>query len=138
MRQSYESRQADRALDDMAAEKHLMCQAHECPNRWTVDRGSRLCSAHAWAAPEDWAAVTQKMIDLLVTPRVAEKNAPAPVSDAQKGEILARLRRRNETKSFKAWAYALQRRHEAGEPLSKQQIDSYRTALRLNLKDHDD
>ena len=37
-----------------------MCQAHECPNRWTVDNGKRLCSAHAWANFRDWDRITQR------------------------------------------------------------------------------
>ena len=40
---------------------HLMCQAHGCPNRWSVDRGSRLCSAHAWEEPHKWQKVATGM-----------------------------------------------------------------------------
>ena len=37
-----------------------MCQAHECPNRWTVDNGKRLCSAHAWAEYRNWENITKR------------------------------------------------------------------------------
>jgi len=36
----------------------IMCQANDCPNRWTVDKGQRLCSAHAWAEMRDWDKIT--------------------------------------------------------------------------------
>jgi hypothetical protein len=39
----------------------LMCSAHGCPNRWTVNMGRPLCSAHQWADPADWGAVTAKL-----------------------------------------------------------------------------
>ena len=42
-------------------ESRLMCSAHGCPNRWSVSMGRPLCSAHAWADPEDWGAVTAKL-----------------------------------------------------------------------------
>ena len=42
-------------------ESRLMCSAHGCPNRWSVNMGRPLCSAHAWADPEDWGAVTAKL-----------------------------------------------------------------------------
>lgn len=35
-----------------------MCQATGCPNRWTVDNGKRLCSAHAWSLMRDWDKIT--------------------------------------------------------------------------------
>ena len=39
-------------------ENSHMCQANGCPNRWTVDKGQRLCSAHAWADPRDWDKIS--------------------------------------------------------------------------------
>ena len=42
-------------------ESRLMCSAHGCPNRWSVSMSRPLCSAHAWADPEDWGAVTAKL-----------------------------------------------------------------------------
>jgi hypothetical protein len=39
----------------------LMCSAHGCPNKWTVNMGRPLCSAHQWADPADWGAVTAKL-----------------------------------------------------------------------------
>jgi hypothetical protein len=39
----------------------LMCSAHGCPNKWTVNMVRPLCSAHQWADPADWGAVTAKL-----------------------------------------------------------------------------
>ena len=37
-----------------------MCSAHGCPNRWTVDRGARLCSSHDREHPERWPGITER------------------------------------------------------------------------------
>ena len=42
-------------------ESRLMCSAHGCPNKWTINMGRPLCSAHQWADPADWGAVTAKL-----------------------------------------------------------------------------
>jgi len=42
-------------------ESKLMCSAHGCPNRWSVNMGKPLCSAHAWAEPEHWGAITARI-----------------------------------------------------------------------------
>jgi len=39
----------------------LMCSANACPNRWSVNMGRPLCSAHQWADPADWGKVTAKL-----------------------------------------------------------------------------
>ena len=43
-------------------ESKLMCSAHGCPNRWSVNMGKPLCSAHAWADPEHWGAITARIL----------------------------------------------------------------------------
>jgi len=42
-------------------ESRLMCTAYGCPNRWSVNMGKPLCSAHAWADSEHWAAITARI-----------------------------------------------------------------------------
>ena len=49
-----------KATQTPEVQTETMCQAHECPNRWTVDNGKRLCSAHAWANFRDWDRITQR------------------------------------------------------------------------------
>jgi len=39
----------------------LMCSANGCPNRWSINMGKPLCSAHQWADPADWGKVTAKL-----------------------------------------------------------------------------
>jgi len=55
------------------SEQRLMCFAHGCPNKWSVQigGGKPLCSAHQWSDASDWGSVTAKQtVDkLLPTPR---------------------------------------------------------------------
>ena len=78
-----------------------MCQAPECPNRWTVDKGQRLCSSHAWANYRDWDAITSREWTAYRT-RGDKNNYQAmlepqkvtakPVSQSEKIKILSDLR----------------------------------------------
>jgi hypothetical protein len=82
-------------------ENSEMCQARECPNRWTVDKGQRLCSAHAWADFKDWDRITSKEWQIY-RERGDRNNYQAmtmenpvnarPVSQAEKFGILKNLR----------------------------------------------
>lgn len=77
----------------------LMCSAHGCPNRWTVDSNdkgiNRLCSAHAWADAERWPEITQQQqwdetdrARLRGDPKVQ----PISLTRAERLEIVERLR----------------------------------------------
>lgn len=94
----------------------LMCSAHGCPMRWSVDPG-RLCSYHAWSDSKHWP---------LITSRLQNEGAWA----------LSRPREvdtRSHVGHPKAWALRLQERHQAGEKLSRIQIEMYREALRVGI-----
>jgi len=78
-----------------------MCQASGCPNRWTVDKGQRLCSAHAWASIKDWDRITgiewneyrKRGERNNYQAKFMENKQPArKVSDAEKRQILTNLR----------------------------------------------
>lgn len=118
----------------------LMCAAHGCPNRWTVDAGNgRLCHAHAWAAPERWPEITQAQ-QWDETERARMRNEPPPpaapsrrVSDPARLRVL--LRRyadhvRVRAQKPKRWAEKLKAREEAApHSLSPAQAAMWREAL---------
>lgn len=117
----------DVPLDDM---QHLMCQAHGCPNRWTVQIEGALCSDHAWADLKDWPKITEAQYhkrNTWVKPPLAK-----PVTRDEKIEILKSFKDLLTEKPIhpKAWAYRLQDREKAGEVLSRVQKEAWRTALR--------
>lgn len=123
----------DKLVDDLAAEKSLMCQAHECPNRWSVDTGSKLCSAHAWADPSEWRHITHQEISKVITRQHATPKEVRPISEAEKRQILQNLRDvLKSPKDPKAWAHKLREREQNGEQLSGYQKQAWREALKTN------
>lgn len=73
-----DARTVEHEQQQQAAESKLMCTAHGCPNRWSVDAGKgRLCSAHAWIPTKDWPAATQQQLDAQAD-RAAFPPAPPP------------------------------------------------------------
>jgi hypothetical protein len=46
------------------SESKLMCSVYGCPNRWSVQMGGSkpMCSAHQWANPEHYAAITGRIL----------------------------------------------------------------------------
>lgn len=118
---------------DVEASKALMCVAHNCPNRWSVDAGSgRLCSKHAWADPLDWGAITQQ-INAGAFTKVHRYTEPAePMTKEQKIATLLKLKDLFKMpQEPKSWAYRLQERDRNGEKLSDLQRKMYREALRI-------
>lgn len=97
--------------------KSLMCVAHGCPMKWSVEISDlRACSYHAWVDPKKWPSITERL---------------------QHGGawVLGHLRE-IDTGSYKghpkAWAMRLKDRHDAGEGLTDVQVKMYREALRMN------
>lgn len=121
-----------RIVEDAQAEDKLMCQAHNCPNRWSVDAGQgKLCSAHAWADPMDWGAVTSQIHSRQLMG--IQKRYEEPVKRMTAEEKLAVLENLKTVlkgpKDPKAWAHKLRQREGAGESLSRIQKSMWRDAL---------
>jgi len=90
----------------------LMCSAHGCPQRWSVDPG-QLCSYHAWAETKDWPRITEDLFSM----GPWELNPKKPVNTTQyPGDT-------------KAWAKRLRDREQAGDHLSKLQRTMWREAI---------
>lgn len=114
----------------------LMCAAHGCPNRWSIDMGNgRLCRFHDGAEKDYWPEITQAQ-QWAETERArlrgeAKPVAP-PLSDVQKTRILNRARNvfaaMAEQKDPKAWACKLRDREQAGEALNERQRTAWRAA----------
>lgn len=99
-----------------SGEKTLMCGAHGCPNRWSVEAGNgQLCSYHAWVDPMKWPSITEAL------------RRDGNWSLDQKREVDTSIHKGHP----KAWALRLKERHERGEKLTRIQISMYRDALRL-------
>ena len=109
---------------------HLMCQAHRCPNRWSVDRGSRLCSAHAWEEPHKWPQITESLF-YKTNSKQTDNLPPIKFTEAEKREVIQNLRQLSSTnQDQKQWAKVLRQKEQAGENLSKIQREAWRTALK--------
>jgi hypothetical protein len=119
--------------DDLDAERSLMCQAHECPNRWSVGM-SNLCSAHAWADPARWHEITNDQLRLFAAHQNAPKRQTRPVDTltyAQKKKVLEGLisTTKSQWQEGKDWAHKLKQRENDGEKLSQIQRKFWREAL---------
>lgn len=115
------------AEDSSNAYQALMCKAHGCPNRWSVDLGGGgMCSRHAWVDPSKWGQVTREMAS------EASLGYPAAevrkVSESEKLEILRRLQNIGRNPS-RVWAEALREREQSGERLTPFQKSAWREAL---------
>lgn len=105
---------------------------------WTVDTGGRLCSYHAWDAPQEWPRITQGLksravIGTLPTFAKAQQrrlpDSGIRFTDAQKRDAVKMLRTMK-TEDPKAWAYKLRDREQAGEHLSAVQSSFGRSVLK--------
>jgi hypothetical protein len=91
-----------------------------------------MCSAHAWADPGRWPAITEQQreaetrrIRAAGTPKPADRQAvPDP---SRLGHFLRKLSNgiRSKSNEPRQWANDLRDRHQGGERLTKAQIDAY-------------
>lgn len=95
--------------------RELMCSAHGCPQRWSVDGSKgRLCSFHAWVQPHEWPRITE---DLQRTgPWRLSTQEPINLKDEFRGDP-------------RGWAKRLINRHEAGEKLNQTALAMAKEAL---------
>ena len=108
----------------------LQCTAFECPNRWSVDIGRKLCSAHAWAEPHEWAKITQGLYSASIS-RIKPYQEPIkPLTEQEKREAIQRIHNLPPVDP-KKWAYKLKAREESGEHLSLVQKKAWREALKM-------
>lgn len=118
---------------DLAAETNPnMCQAHGCPNRWTIsDDKGKLCRWHRYAEPHDWPSITQQIKLGLAPERPVAKVQHQPLSEERKRLLKeARMMFAADRAMDKGWAHRLKAREEAGEVLTPAQKDLWRQALR--------
>jgi hypothetical protein len=115
-----------------------LCSAHGCPMEWTVEAGGRLCSYHAWDAPQEWPRITQglKSRAVIGTLPTFAKSQHKQMPDSgvrftieQKRNAVNMLRNMK-TEDPKAWAYKLRDREQAGEHLSAVQSSFWRSVLK--------
>jgi hypothetical protein len=128
---------------DKGYTRDLMCCAHGCPNRWSVDAGKgKLCSAHHSVddMPHMWPQITQQERDMEVLRAQRERPMPTmPLTRADKTAILLRLqatinhlRTPFAQRDHKKWARDLMRSEEEGERLTQAQRTMWREALKLD------
>jgi len=104
------------------------CIAKGCPNRWAVDMGSRLCSAHAWSQSHQWPRITEEQYQ---KPRPEPTLAQKVYTPEEKIKTLQDLRNLlKQPQDMKAWAHKLKSREKAGERLTSQQREAWRIALK--------
>jgi len=130
-RSAFDERRDQHTADDIGIEKHLMCRAKGCPNRWSTDIG-HVCSWHYRAAPHQWPQITQEQIDAEADRALAAAAGRAPVqplSREQKTEILQKLLGIAKSTPSKQWAHVLKARELRGDRLSPAQREMWREAI---------
>ena len=133
---------ADRLNDEAEQDRKLMCQAHDCPNRWSV-APQHLCSAHAWTDPREWPQVTEEQYRLFAERQNRPKPEPRQPRIVTREEI---KRARDALRAFaagnqpdpKRWAKRLKERELAGGRLTELQRKMWREALREHQPSRED
>lgn len=142
-RSAFDSTRDQYIADETALAADLMCRAHGCPNRWSVECGDahHLCSAHAWVEDKSlWPQITAEQQDAETERARANalpKPAPHHYTDAEKTEILRRLARVGKPVNPKEWAYRLKYREMQGERLTQAQRQMWRAAIQEPPSDPD-
>jgi hypothetical protein len=117
-RSSFESFVDRKVADDFLSDTGLSCSAHGCPNRWSIDVGSRLCTAHAGAQPHDWERVSYEQRSA-VTERARRGPAkPAQIRPFTHDEKIATLKSLAsvfKAKPARGWIADLQAKKDAGQ-----------------------
>jgi hypothetical protein len=112
------------------------CDANGCPNRWSVNISGNLCTAHAWAEPHEWPAITEREQNRCFERQYREQppaaNEPvAPMTAEQKREVINAVREAMKAPvNHREWAHKLKARDDAGEPISLLQRAMYEGVLR--------
>lgn len=124
---------------DNEAEQALMCSAHGCPNRWSVDGPSgRCCSAHAWAPTGHWPGITAQQNETATQRAFAAAQRSASIDDAghrtrpaspDEREAIARALQGGAKARGVQWAKRLLVREGKGERLTLAQREMWRDAL---------
>lgn len=130
----------ERIADEAVADRQLLCSAHGCPNRWSVDAGNgRMCSAHAWAGRHLWPQITQEQQDA-ETERARAAFDPQPEPQhirrdpARLGAALAKLSQpKDPLRGFRRLQWVEQNRAgrlPSGQQMTEFQRWAWRHALR--------
>lgn len=120
-------KKAEVSEDPKDGYRELMCIAHGCPNRWSVDAGNgKLCSAHAGVDSSKWGQVTRDMAARSLDPET--ETVIRKVTDDEKLQILRKLQNIG-VKENRLWAEALREREQRGEKISAFARECWRDAL---------
>lgn len=132
-RTAFDESRDQRVAADETASYGLMCAAHGCPSRWSVDP-PRMCGAHAWADSHHWPQITQEQLDAETQRAMDAANPPAPQRFVKPDPVkLSRYLRKladgiaDAQRSPREWADRLRQREEAGDRLTPAQKDAWRS-----------
>jgi hypothetical protein len=77
----------EKRTEDAVDDRGLMCRAHGCPMKWSVQTGEvTACSYHAWEDPKSWPQITDRLI------RNGPWNRPRTGDSATVKDMKTRLR----------------------------------------------
>jgi hypothetical protein len=121
-----------RIADDFIGDTSLNCSAHGCPNRWSFDAGTRLCTAHAGAQPHDWERVSYEQRSAVTERAMRRPAQPTPIRPPTHDEKIATLK--NLASVFKAkpargWIADLQAKKDSGAYLTHAQRTMLKDAM---------
>jgi hypothetical protein len=124
-----------RIADEVGLEASLRCKARGCPCAWSVNFGTKLCSAHALCTnPSEWPFVTQHLLEDETERARLGPPSEHPMEPLSREEGLTALGQIRDghlfaRQSARGWAVALQCAEAAGKSLSTYQRQAWRTAL---------
>ena len=132
---TYRSQVRDqRIADDFHGDSSLNCSAHGCPNRWSFDCGTRLCTAHAAAQPHDWERVSYEQRSAVTERAMRRPAQPTPIrppTHAEKIDTLKNLASVFKAKPARGWIADLQAKKDAGQYLTHAQRTMLKDATGL-------
>ena len=142
-RNAFDENRDQRIAADANSERHLMCAAHGCPLRWSVNFGEPLCSVHNGYERHDWPRVTEWLQEREADEAFKRQNPPpAPavkrLTADEKRAIGQKLRQALRANGGRKWAERLRDREQRGERLTDAQRAMWRQALGRNLVNHED
>jgi hypothetical protein len=138
-RSAFDEHRDQRIAAESHSDRALMCSAHGCPLRWSVNFGQPLCSVHNRYELHDWPRMTD-WLNEREADEAFRRQQPAPparvkhwTSD-EKRAIGQRLRAALRNQGGRGWAERLRDREERGDRLNDAQRAMWRQALHRNAE----
>lgn len=142
-RSAFDEHRDQRIAAESQSDRHLMCAAHGCPLRWSVNFGEPLCSVHNGYERHDWPRVTEWLHEREADAAFKRQSqqperAARQFTAADKRAVGQKLRQALRSSGGRQWAERLRDREQGGEHLTDAQRAMWRQALGRGLRNFDE